>query len=1568
MKNLYVRLSANVGEFRQQMHAAGASTREFGQQMETASKTSRQHMDRVGKSAMIAGGLIVAGLAAAVASAAQFETSMRNANSIMHQSEAEFRATSAAVLDMSRRLPQSATNLANGLYDIASSGFQGADGLKILHAAAVSATAGMSDTATAARAITGVLNAYGMEADDAAHVSDVLFQTVNVGVLTFEELAQNVGDYTSTAAALGVSVEETSAALATMTLAGINAAESSTALNRVLSSFIKPTDAMSAALRGMGYESGTAAVEALGLKGAVEAVDRASGGSVQSIAEMYGEVRAIKGALALTAAEGENYADSTDAIATASDGAGAAQEAYNEQSKAFSVQLSQAKNSVNALAIEIGTRFLPMLSSGAKVVGNVADALASLPGPIQSVVIGATALAGVIALTGGAALVAVPRMVAYQTSIATIGTTAPRVATALRLLNASVLGLGVFATAAAAVGALNIGFDFLGRKIKESLHDAPPEVDALTRSLDILAVKGDLSGAVAQEFGKNLGGLHDALSAMAKDDRIGGNLMTGGFLDRATGLLFDNPHIEDAKDSLKNLNSAFKDLFAHDPEAATRAWGQLAAQWEAAGYDVADLIVALPEVTAGLDANADAGDKAKAEMELLTAEAQSLGINLDATSELLNMTAEDMAKLKGATEPVIFGMLEAGTVTKEQAEQMQSDLEAFVDAVRSTFADATAPLSIYVAEVQRVNDEARDAWDKGHDSMEGFTEASSISLGQFVTAMATTVEDTQKFADGITEAIDRGYDPELIAQLLTAGPKDAGPILDTLLADHSATAVAQVNMTVAALRAINTQAVEMARLLHLATTSETDAMADDLDEAMGIAQQKAKLGGKATAMAIAQEMGLAIPEVRRIAKEFGIAIQEGVESAHPQIIVTVRSSGGQAVRYQAAGGIDPPHVAQFAPAGAMRVWAEPETGGEAYIPLSRSKRGRSRSIWRETGRLLGMASGGVLAFAEGGGFTQAVSDVRFRGALEGVGQSLAGRAGYGADDLAQIGRAYADLAVSVDEATARMLLAQGLTAQGYQDAAAQIIASLESREERERRAAEATSIMYAEGRLSGDEYVAALRAQHDQVAAEFGYWSSEAQALRATITTVMDDMAQRTADAEDVMYAEGRTSGDDYIALLKERHAKIAEQYGYWSQEALAIRDEIRGIEADMATDAQAATDEMVAVWERANDRFEQQQAEYDRLVAENRARTVDALAGVWESARRRYEQQAADYQAALEKRQRAVADAIQSFHDSITGPVHAAGDLIANFGRPGQLAGGSDEIVAMLEHRVEATHRWQDALAKLTSSGLPAELVDQLAQAGPEALGLAEALTTVDQDKVAALLAELDATGTEVADVFTARNAAALTAQAQAENPLPAMQSFNSLLREETQLWQQGLRERERALEWAESMADEYLPPLNYEWQTLDEMLADEIAKQQQANKDRKKAQDWAEGMTATTIPALVVQTQAITAAVNKEAAAYRALAAAMAAAGASTGTTAARSYDSGGYLPVGLSLAYNGTGRPEPVGHGLGGVTVQSGAIVVRIDAAPGTDLAGVRRSAEDGIASGLGRVLAGLEGGVR
>lgn len=90
------------------------------------------------------------------------------------------------------------------------------------------------------------------------------------------------------------------------------------------------------------------------------------------------------------------------------------------------------------------------------------------------------------------------------------------------------------------------------------------------------------------------------------------------------------------------------------------------------------------------------------------------------------------------------------------------------------------------------------------------------------------------------------------------------------------------------------------------------------------------------------------------------------KSAGAMIAVAVANGaifGGIAARARrfANGGVEN-HTAQIAPAGAWRVWAEDETGGESYIPLAASKRSRSVPIWWETGRRLGVinnADGGL---------------------------------------------------------------------------------------------------------------------------------------------------------------------------------------------------------------------------------------------------------------------------------------------------------------------------------------------------------------------------------------------------------------------------------------------------------------------------------------------------------------------------------------------------------------------------------------------------------------------------------
>jgi hypothetical protein len=70
------------------------------------------------------------------------------------------------------------------------------------------------------------------------------------------------------------------------------------------------------------------------------------------------------------------------------------------------------------------------------------------------------------------------------------------------------------------------------------------------------------------------------------------------------------------------------------------------------------------------------------------------------------------------------------------------------------------------------------------------------------------------------------------------------------------------------------------------------------------------------------------------------------------------------------------HRAQIARAGAMRLWAEPETGGEAYIPLAGSKRPRSTAILAKVASRFGY---GLQKYADGG-FSFGLSDaLKFAG-------------------------------------------------------------------------------------------------------------------------------------------------------------------------------------------------------------------------------------------------------------------------------------------------------------------------------------------------------------------------------------------------------------------------------------------------------------------------------------------------------------------------------------------------------------------------------------------------------------
>jgi TP901 family phage tail tape measure protein len=332
-----------------------------------------------GKAKFAAASAGLAGVGAAVAGVVKttvdFDKSMRNVNSIAQLNEGQFKKLSASVKDLAGPTAQAPKTLADGLYDLVSSGFDAKESLTILKSSARAATAGLTDTATSTKAVAAVLNAYHRPASAAAQVSDDLFQTVNRGVISFEQLAQNIGDVLPFASALHVGLKEVGAATATMTKAGVSAPETMTRIKGVMSALIKPSDDLKKAYKQLGVESGEGLIKKTGsLQGALQSLARTTGGSKEQLAKLFPDIRALGGALLLTGTNAKTA--NADLKAFAND-SGATGTALKEQAKSVSYAWNKFKATASAAAIDAGSVLVPAMADGAQAVSKFVSEIRS---------------------------------------------------------------------------------------------------------------------------------------------------------------------------------------------------------------------------------------------------------------------------------------------------------------------------------------------------------------------------------------------------------------------------------------------------------------------------------------------------------------------------------------------------------------------------------------------------------------------------------------------------------------------------------------------------------------------------------------------------------------------------------------------------------------------------------------------------------------------------------------------------------------------------------------------------------------------------------------------------------------------------------------------------------------------------------------------------------------------------------------------------------------------------------------------------------------------------------------
>lgn len=380
---------------------------------------------------------IVAAGAAGVKMATDLDKSMRNIQSITKQTDESLSVLSSSLVALSTDMSKttdSATNLADAYYQIISSGVDATDAMKVLEVATKAASAGLTTTEVAAKGIITVLNSYKLGVEDASRVSDILFETVNRGVGTFEELNSSLSNVIPTASIMGISLEEVSAGMATLSKNGFSFSEASVAMNGAMNALLSPTKAMQSAISEMGYSSGQAMVDALGFAGAMQRIAEYTGGSSEELARLFPEIRGFRAAAILAGNGAESFAQD---LAAMTGSAGATQAAFAEQMKSFDASFKNFQNTLNALLIDVGQTIMPVLAAVMNFLTPIIQGFMALPTPIKQIILVILALVAAI----GPLLIIIGQVIGAISAIGAIIPIVTGAFTAFLALGAPVIAL-----------------------------------------------------------------------------------------------------------------------------------------------------------------------------------------------------------------------------------------------------------------------------------------------------------------------------------------------------------------------------------------------------------------------------------------------------------------------------------------------------------------------------------------------------------------------------------------------------------------------------------------------------------------------------------------------------------------------------------------------------------------------------------------------------------------------------------------------------------------------------------------------------------------------------------------------------------------------------------------------------------------------------------------------------------------------------------------------------------------------------------------------------------------------
>lgn len=365
---------------------------------------------------------IALGIGVAIKGFTDFDEAVTNIQAVTGQSDAEIQKLADDLLNMGSRTVHGPQAVANAMYDIVGGVADASTHMNILVASMLTATAGNADLGGTTKALISVMNAYRFSANKAGFVSDVLTRTVGMGVGTMDEFASALPQVTGLANSLGISFDDLGAMTAYLTTQGNSASQATTQLAAMMTALLNPNETMKKGLEELGFSSGQAAIAALGLTGAFEALAGTQTANSEGMAKMSGSVEALRGITSMAGPDVEGFfAKFKSGVNSATDAAG------DIQMDSAANQFALLRSNVEGLGIQIGQILVPILLDLVEkirpIISDIRDWIEANP-----------ELARNILIVGGALVIAGPLIMGVGLVLSGLGTIVGVVTAAFGLL------------------------------------------------------------------------------------------------------------------------------------------------------------------------------------------------------------------------------------------------------------------------------------------------------------------------------------------------------------------------------------------------------------------------------------------------------------------------------------------------------------------------------------------------------------------------------------------------------------------------------------------------------------------------------------------------------------------------------------------------------------------------------------------------------------------------------------------------------------------------------------------------------------------------------------------------------------------------------------------------------------------------------------------------------------------------------------------------------------------------------------------------------------------------------